>query len=233
MSHIPVPVKVLEYLKCRKGLCEKEIADALKESQESVGKVLNKFVERDVLVKEGGTYKLGPKFELVLEKTLRTYEKVGRKPERGKIIRGFLSLIPRYYLVSLCLLLRIVHEEGFEEEEIEDFLNDEAKRGLVRRIKVLSNRELPSILPYRYYWRMKVFYTHEYGRLKKAWKLRGLEIYERDFLAVRYPAGLINSTKEYLRGKEEFIEKVKRELPDPYLFWLKGHRNYQPTRVHP
>ena len=176
MAGKPTPFKVLECFKDGKEVSEREIFEAIEGEQESVRNALNKFVERGIVIELDGLYRPGPKFDPVFKRMLETYEAVRNRPERGNIIRGLLNLLPRFHLISMDFVLRMAHEAGFNEEEIKDFLNDEAERGLIGRVRVVSNRELPIFISRT--WRMRTLGRSEIERPKKAWTSNGLKVTE-------------------------------------------------------
>lgn len=212
------------------SLTEKEIAWEVKEDVVYVSKVLKKLREREVIIKNGEFYSYWktPANENFSERMLAVYDKINRKSEVESLITGLLALATQYkYLLRQNTLLRVLTEEGFDPEHINNFLQTKARGGEIKKLKVIIRKEkevffpLPPIVPWYYTSHLLQMDQDEYERLTKRWTDEGFVVQEEDYLTANFPSEVTHPAKEYL---EREMPQIRRKLRDESFEWWYGLR---------
>jgi len=136
----PVLLKSLKLLRdTSESLTEKEIAERIKEEQVYVAKALQKLRQRKVIAKHGEFYSYQKTAinEDFSEKMLAVYNKIIKNSKLGLVIIGLLSTVTQSkHLLGQNTLLRVLEEEGFDEERINNFLERELKAERIVKTKI-------------------------------------------------------------------------------------------------
>lgn len=136
----PVLLKSLKLLRdTSESLTEKEIAERIKEEPVYVAKALQKLRQRKVIAKNGELYSYQKTAinEDFSEKMLAVYNKIIKNSKLGLVIIGLLSTVTQSkHLLGQNTLLRVLEEEGFDEERINNFLERELKAERIVKTKI-------------------------------------------------------------------------------------------------
>jgi len=156
----PVLLKSLKLLRdTSESLTEKEIAERIKEDQVYVAKTLEKLRQRKVIAKNGEFYSYQKTAinEDFSQKMLAVYDKIIRKSKLGLVIIGLLSTVTQSkHFLRQNTLLRVLEEEGFDEERINNFLERELKAERIIKTKIAfisknkTEVQLPPAIRFRY-----------------------------------------------------------------------------------
>lgn len=208
MLDLPIPVKVLKYLRDNlgKGITKQEIADRIGAEPEFVERALEKLVEKEIVVKEDQTYAYyaTPRTEGFSHKMLTLYEKIRRKPPKELFVRGIIaSRVP----LQLGMLLNTLEEEGLKREELLAFIEDEIQKGYIKKVKILYVEVEPFLIPFfRYYPRFRLIESDEFARIKEEYRKAGIELHEDIYLIGNYPPELARPAREYLNRERPDIK---------------------------
>lgn len=156
----PVLLKSLKLLRdTSESLTEKEIAERIKEEQVYVAKALQKLRQRKVIAKNGELYSYQKTAinEDFSQKMLAVYNKIIKNSKLGLVIIGLLSTVTQSkHLLRQNTLLRVLEEEGFDEERINNFLERELKAERIVKTKIAfisknkTEVQLPPAIRFRY-----------------------------------------------------------------------------------
>jgi len=207
------------------SLTESEIADRAKEEHIYVAKALQKLTQRKIVVKNGEFYSYRKTLvnERFVEGILAVYDKIGKKSQTEWLIIGLLSIATHYrHLVGRSTLVKVLTKEGFDSEQINNFLEEELKEGRITKIKVAietakdkSSYVLPAI-PWYHTSHLLRTDEDESERLKKRWIDRGYFIQEEDYLIANFPPQMTDPAKEYL---DKEMPQIRQRLRDEILEW--------------
>ena len=140
---LPVPVKVLKFFveNQRKKITIEEVASCVGESEGDVCRVLNKLVEKELVVKDHELYyyEHTPRSKDLADKMFMLYEKV-KKPAKEQIFKDLVSEM----FMRPDILEKRLKEEGFTPEEIEELLEEEIEKLMGKKMTNLK------ILHYQY-----------------------------------------------------------------------------------
>ena len=212
---MPTIAKVLRYLKdTRAKKTQKELAIIIDEPEESVNKALERLIAIDVIAQEAGDYFYvpTPESDEFSTRLMEIYDKVSQKPAKELLMRGLICQIPSQYLFHIPTLLEILEREGFDKQELDQFLEQESANGYLKRIRVvyvgLESSIIPICIPpfyFHYLSQLGIIDDQKYSSLRREYKEH--ESREEDYLIAQYPPELANPAKEY-------IERERRELKD-------------------
>ena len=136
----PVLLKSLKLLRdTSESLTEEEIVERIKEEPVYVAKALQKLRQRKVIAKNGEFYSYQKTAinEDFSQKMLAVYNKIIKNSKLGLVIIGLLSTVTQSkHLLRQNTLLRVLEEEGFDEERINNFLERELKAERIVKTKI-------------------------------------------------------------------------------------------------
>ena len=215
----PAVVKVIKYLKdtgAKKN--QEELANIIDEPPEYVNKALERLIAIDVVTQEEGgyLYHATPGSDRFSAQMVEVYEKVSRKPAQEMLIRGLICQIPSRYLFHIHTLLEILEKEGFDKEELDQFLEQEIANGYLKRIRVVYIGKglsiIPIYIPPYYFYRLRhleIIDHKKYHSLKQEYS--EYEFQEEDYLIAQYPPELANPAREYIeRERGELRDSLRR-----------------------
>lgn len=172
----PVLLKSLKLLRdTSESLTEKEIAERIKEEQVYVAKALQKLRQRKVIAKHGELYSYQKTAinEDFSEKMLAVYNKIIKNSKLGLVIIGLLSTVTQSkHLLGQNTLLRVLEEEGFDEERINNFLAREIKAERIVKTKIAfisknkTEIQLPPAIRFRDVFPYEAKLEEDYQRLE-------------------------------------------------------------------
>lgn len=217
MLSIPVSIKVLKFLMVNQArkLTNREIADGIKEDQKYVDKALEELVERGIVVEKKNFYSYVStnRSKEFSEKITKLYEKVTRMRLEKLLIRGLLCEGP----LNMNDLLETLEMEGFDREEIRSLLEEDMKKGYIKKIKFPELRNLyyyyPFIRRFFWYFRQQPDERGDYERLGEYLKRQGLQVQEEDYLVGSYPKEIANIAREYVNSEHQEIRRKLIILP--------------------
>lgn len=215
----PTALKVLGFLREHpQGADAPALEKKLGVNNRYLRKALEKLLQGHLVVEEGGCYKPVSGLDEFSQKYIKLYQKLNRDRECQLIVRGLLSGVARQgYLLRLESLLFLLEEEGFNREEIKEFLRTEMKKGYLTQVKVCFRGEgylltCPAFIPLSY-----VYYSHrdgfgDYTELRERWRRQGLVLREDEYLMAEYPQELAAPARQYLdEERQEIKERLRRE----------------------
>ncbi len=216
----PTVVKLLKHLRDnRASNTKEELASIIGEEQHYVDKALERLVAIDIVNGERGfyNYKATSYSENFCSQLIEVYDTLSKKPAKELFIRGLICQVPSQYLFRVDTLLEVLEQEGFDREEIEQFLAQEVERGYLRRLRVIyigiEPYEIPICIPplyFNYLGHLGIIDQGRYNGLKEEYK--DYEFQGTDYIVARYPAELATSAKGYIeRERKEVKEHLKRK----------------------
>ena len=172
-----------------------------------------------MVMKEGGLYlyKATPYSEEFSARLAEVYETVSRKPAKELFVRGLICHIPSQYLFHVDTLLEMLEQEGFDREELRQFLQQEHERGYLKIIKLtyigVEPHAIPVCIPPFYFYYLRHLGLVDHGGYKRL--LRGYKDYEfneQDYLVAQYPPELADPAREYIeRARKEMKDSLRRK----------------------
>lgn len=221
----PSALKVLRYLRRQdSSRTSDEIARDTGESLRFVTQALAKLARQKVVEKDCGGYRFGrEQLAEALHKDLADVcTLVSRGSQMELLVRGLLCAPPQPCFMRLEAVVSILTAEGYSQEKITGFIDDEIKRGYVQKAGLLffldRAHSIPTYVPQEYIsplsWvDMEVY--HEWDRVGgEAPSAR------EEFLRGNYSRELASAGREYLDKEKAYIkEKLREEAMRNWFFW--------------
>ena len=215
MSNLPTAVKVLKYLMdVSVPSTHSDISRAVHEGQVFVDRALAELMARGLIDRHGEDhyhYRTTSEADELCRKLFALYGKVSTRPQKELLVRGLLSQPGPRYLWHMNKLLEVLDGEGFAREDAVPFLDKEARKGYLKRVKIIFVARIPFIAPpFIPYYNISDFRNidaNEYEQLKQQCHSLGLLMNEEDYLMGAYPPELSQPAIQY-------VEKEKRQIRD-------------------
>jgi len=225
MPNLPTAVKVLKYLKeASTPSTHSDITRAVGEGQALVDRALNELIARGLIYKHGEDryhYAATPEADELCRKLFALYEKVITRPQKELLARGLLSQPGPRYLWHINKLLELLEEEGFAKEDAIPFLDQEAKNGYLKKVRIIFVARYPftapPFIPYYYLSDIRNVGTNEYEQLKQRCRSLGLLVNEEDYVIGTYPSELSQPAIHYVENEKRQIRDALRE--DAFRQW--------------
>jgi len=228
MLEMPTPVKVLKYLKeGGEELSAEELAARLDEPLDDVRRALRELERRSLVENVRGSYryKKDSFSEEVARKVLRVYDRVVKEPSLELLLAGLLST---FSPLRPSTVIKALEEAGGRRQEVEALIEEEIRKGNLRRVKAICVGQVYSgskYIPVGFYIIEEETSESEkrelIERLREYYSWVGLEgvAYEEDMLIGEYPPELAKAGRSYLNEWKELKERVRREAPHVFR-WL-------------
>lgn len=218
-AHIPLVVKVLEYLSAGGPQSLAELVESTGESDRRVSRVLDRLVARGIISERGGTYHFvsSPSNDRLHAELKQLYQKVAEAPARELLIRGYICQIPRQNLFHKVTFLEALEREGLDRHEVASFLQGEIERDYVREVNVVfTNPESPRVLPI-------CFTEYHFERLRRLGLVQPANGHDHGaggpsagesekYLVARYPVELAGPAEEFMREERRDITRSLQRL---------------------
>lgn len=219
MSNLPTAVKVLKYLRDLSAPSpHSNITRAVREGQTLVNRALTELVARGLIDRCGEDYyqyRATPEADELCQKLFALYDKVSTRPQKQLLARGLLSQPGPRYLWQMNKLLEVLDREGFTREEAVPFLDEEAKKGFIQRIKIIfvarSPFTIPPFIPYYYISDFRNIDPSEYEQLKQQCRNSGLSMSEEYYIAGAYPPELSQPAIQYVEKEKHQVRDMLRD----------------------
>ncbi len=218
----PTLVRILRILQDKGGKAsEEEIRGALSgEKPAYIDRAFEELRNRGILRREGDLWEISssPEIEALVQKLFALYEKVARAAKKEMLVRGILSRTSWHYLLRFEVLLEILEQEGFEREEIREFIQKEVERGYIEKFKVVwvgKASGAPIFMPSYYLSYLAYISPEEYR------KLRGntsVPVFEDEYLLGKYPDEVAAPAREYMEREHKELCNMLRERA--FFHWL-------------
>jgi len=226
MSDLPTAVKVLKYLRdVSVPSTHSNITRAMREGQTLVDRALTELVERGLIDRCGEDhyhYRATSEADELCQKLFALYDKVSTRPQKELLVRGLLSQPDPHYLWYMNKLLEVLESEGFSREDAVPFLDQETKKGYIKRVRIIFVARIPfTALPFIPYYYMSDFSniaSNEYEQLKQQCRNSGLLMNEENYLMGAYPPELSQPATQY-------VEKEKRQIR--HMLWEEAFQQWQ------
>ena len=157
------------------------------------------------------------------EGILAVYDKIGKKSQIELVIIGLLFIATHYrYLVGRSTLVKVLTKEGFDSEQINNFLEEELKEGRITKVKVAietakdRHSYVPPAIPWYHTSHLLRTDEDDFERLKRRWIDKGYFVHEEDYLIANFPPQMTDSAKEYM---DKEMPQIRQRLRDEILEW--------------
>ena len=218
MPNLPTVVKVLKYLRdVSAPSTHNDISRAVRDSQAHVHRALTELVARGLIDRYGEDcyyYRATPEADELCQKVFALYDKVSTRPQKELLVRGLLSQPGPRYLWHMNKLMEVIEREGFSREDAVPFLDQETKKGYIKRVRMIFVAKIPftapPFIPYYYMSDFRNIDPNEYEQLKQQCRNSGLLMNEENYLMGTYPTELAQPATQY-------VEKEKRQMRDMLL----------------
>ena len=215
MYNLPTVVKVLKHLMTApEPSLYNDITRAVHEGQVLVDRALAELIGRGVVDMCGEAsyhYRATPETDEFCQRLFALYDKVMSRSQKELFVRGLLSQPGPRYLWRISKLLEVLEREGFAREDAIQFLDQETKKGYIRRVKIIFVARIsfmaPPFIPYYYMSDFRNVDNDEYEQLKQQGDRLGFAMDEEDYLMGTYPPELSQPAVQY-------VEKEKRQIRD-------------------
>ena len=215
MSDLPTALKVLKYLRdISAPSTHSNITRVVREGQTLVARALDELIARGLIDKCGDDqyqYRSTPEADELCQKLFALYDKVSTRSQKELLARGLLSQPGTRYLWQMNKLLEVLEREGFTRGDAVPFLDLEAKKGHIQRIKIIFVARIPftapPFIPYYYISDFRNIDPDEYEQLGQQCRNSGLSMSEEYYITGAYPSELSQPAIQY-------VEKEKRQVRD-------------------
>lgn len=226
----PSSLKILKYLRgYRLPRGRNEIIQATGEAPEYVGKALARLTTEKIVREENGGYRYvgEERSETVFVKLTEVCAIVSRGAQLELLTRGLLCATPQPCLVRLSAVTSILASEGYSHEETVGFVQEEIKKGYIKKVKLLfylrRHNSLPTYVPQEYIsplsW-VDMDSYHQVGHYIGE-DGPGYPSAHEEYLLGDYQREMANPAKEYLDTEKSYIkEKLREEAMRNWFFWL-------------
>jgi len=226
MSDLPTAVKVLKYLRDVSALStHNDISRAVRDGQAHVRWALAELGARGLIDRHGEDYyryRATPEADEACRKLFDLYDKVSTRPQKELLVRGLLSQPAPRYLWHINKLLEVLEREGFARDDAVPFLDQETKKGYIKRVRIIFVARIPftapPFIPYYYMSDFRNIDSNEYEQLKQKCRNSGLLMNEENYLVGAYPPELSQPATQY-------VEKEKRQVRD--ILWEEAFQQWQ------
>jgi len=203
----PSLVKVLSYLKDKLGqeFSPEEIVREVGESKEYVEPVLNRLMAIGIISRSGNlySYRGDKQAEEISARIFLVYKKVAETLSIQLIIRGLID----QRTLPVNLLVEMLVKKGFANETINNFIAQEVGKGYIRGFNVLFVGGLPSrFFHFRHFSSLRFVSDKEYQKIKNYCKDSGIDCFEQEYLAGKYPPELILPAREFVKNQYYDLE---------------------------
>ncbi|MEE8618578.1 MAG: hypothetical protein V3S84_00440 [Dehalococcoidales bacterium] len=195
------------------------------EGQTHVHRALTELVARRLIDRRGEDhyhYRATSEADELCRKLFALYDKVSTRPQKELLVRGLLSQPGPHYLWHMNKLLEVLEREGFTREDAVPFLDQETKKGYIKRVRMIFVARIPftasPFIPYYYMSDFRNIDPNEYEQLKKQCRNSSLLMNEENYLMGAYPPELSQPATQYV-GKE------KRQMRD--MLWEEAYQQWQ------
>ncbi len=221
----PSPLKILRYLSRHDTpRTRAEIARDTGESLHFVTQAVVKLAKKKVIEEVNGGYCFGrkPQAEAFYKKLVDVCTLVSRGSQMELLVRGLICAPPQPCFARLEAVISIMASEGYSQEEITGFIDEEVKRGYVKKVGLLFFLDrahcIPTYVPQEYIsplsWVDMEIY-HEWDHVGA----QGPSARE-EFLQGNYSREVANAGREYLNTEKAYIrEKLREEAMRNWFFW--------------
>ncbi|MBI4332564.1 MAG: hypothetical protein HY673_14935 [Chloroflexi bacterium] len=226
----PSSLKVLRYLRgYRLPRTRNDIIQGTGETPDYVTRALSRLAAEKIVTEENGGYLFapGPESDIIFVKLADVCAIVSRGTQLELMVRGLLCATPQPCLVRISAVTGILASEGFSNEETMGFVQEEIRKGHVKKIKLLfylrRQNTLPTYVPQEYVsplsWVDMESY-HQVGHYVGE-DDPGYPSAHEEYLLGDYPREMANPAKEYLDTEKAYIkEKLREEAMRNWFFWL-------------
>ncbi len=226
----PSSLKILRYLRSyRLPRSEAEIVQATGETPEFVEKALDKLSAQKIVVMEPGGYRYAgeARSDALYGKLGEVCALVSRGAELELLTRGLICATPQPCLIRLSAVLTILAGEGYNNDEVMDFIAEEIKKGNVKKIKLLfylrRQSSLPTYVPQEYINPLSWVDTDSYHQVGHyvGEDDPGFPSAHEEYLLGDYPREMASPAKEFLDTEKTYIkDKLREEAMRNWFFWL-------------
>jgi hypothetical protein len=230
-----IPMILRSLMEAPEGRDESDLPGGSTEERPYVTKALEALLERGLIVKDAGKFRLTDQPENIkkIENLLRFYEDLQKTIRIELTFRGILNAIEDQCLVHLKTLMEMMAQEGFGDNEVDEILVREKSAGYVEQLKIVypskqgMKWKLFPIIPV-YYYQDFVVKGENVFEFRAKFADRGDAAVEEDYLLGSYPKEMAHQAREYIESQKTHIKrKIKSGVYEMWSYYTMLPRGYR------